>query len=47
MFQKVVTKAGDILWLKVDGPIIGRRELARIEFSKWELRKEKPRKETK
>ena len=47
MFQKVVAKSKDILWLKVEAPILGRHELARIEFSKWEHRQEKARKETK
>lgn len=38
MFVKVVTKANQDLWLKTEQEILGRHEIARIAFRKWELR---------
>ncbi len=35
MLEKVITKAGDELWLKT-GNVVGRREIAHARFELWE-----------
>lgn len=35
MYQRVVTKSGDILWMRVGQPY-GRHEIARWQFATWE-----------
>ena len=39
MYEKVVTKTKDILWLHT-GDSYGRKEIARWQFANWELRQE-------
>ena len=35
MYEKIVTKAGDILWIRTGDPY-GRHEIARWQFATWE-----------
>lgn len=40
MFTRLVTKSGDALWLWREQPALGRHEIARIEFDKWDRKRE-------
>lgn len=40
MYQRITTKQGDVLFLKVAGEILGRHEIARIQFAKWDRKRE-------
>ncbi len=39
MYERLVTKSGDVLWHGAPKPKLGRHELARIEFEKWERKR--------
>lgn len=39
-YRRAITKKGELLWMLTEhSPIMTRREIALIEFQKWELRK--------
>lgn len=35
MYERIVTKAGEVIWLRVGNPY-GRHEIARWQFATWE-----------